>query len=152
MAALVQLMAFLLFGAKPLSEPMLPYCQLDPTEHISVKFYSKFKSFHSRNALEYVISDMAAILSQPQCVEPYHVGPRLFQTNQVNVMVADALAPWLHRQVISSHVTDYIRQVGACLPWKGIGDNCSISIWKNNAHKHMYILFSKEFSTKRVNW
>ena len=26
------------FGAKPLSEPMLPYCQLDPKEYISVKF------------------------------------------------------------------------------------------------------------------
>ena len=37
-----------LFGAKPLSEPMLPYCQLHPAEHISVKFYIKFKRFHSR--------------------------------------------------------------------------------------------------------
>ena len=25
-------------GAKPLSETMLPYCQLDPKEHISGKF------------------------------------------------------------------------------------------------------------------
>ena len=45
---LLQIMACRLFGAKPLSEPMLPYCQLDPTEHISMKFYSKFRSFHSR--------------------------------------------------------------------------------------------------------
>ena len=29
-SALVQVMACRLFGAKPLSEPMLPYCQLDP--------------------------------------------------------------------------------------------------------------------------
>ena len=45
---LVQLMACRLDGVKPLSEPMLSYCQLDPKEHISVKFYSnlKFKSFH----------------------------------------------------------------------------------------------------------
>ena len=41
-------MACRLFGAKPLSEPMLPYYQLDPKEHISVKFHLKFKSFHSR--------------------------------------------------------------------------------------------------------
>ena len=40
---LLQIMACHLFGAKPLSEPMLPYCQLDHKEHISVKFYSKFK-------------------------------------------------------------------------------------------------------------
>ena len=36
-------MACRLLGAKPLSEPMLPYYQLDPKEYISVKFYSKFK-------------------------------------------------------------------------------------------------------------
>ena len=46
--SLVQIMACRLFGAKPLSEPMLPYCQLNPKEHISVKFYLKFKSFHLR--------------------------------------------------------------------------------------------------------
>ena len=45
---LFQIMASHLFGAKPLSESMLLYCQLDPNEHISVKFYLKFKSFHSR--------------------------------------------------------------------------------------------------------
>ena len=43
--ALLQIMACRLFGAKPLSEPMLPYCQLDPKEHILVKFYSKLKIF-----------------------------------------------------------------------------------------------------------
>ena len=36
--ALVQIMAWRLFGAKPLSEPMLDYCQLDPQEQISVTF------------------------------------------------------------------------------------------------------------------
>ena len=45
---LLQIMACRLFGAKPLSEPMPPCCQLDPKEHISVKFCLKFKSFHSR--------------------------------------------------------------------------------------------------------
>ena len=45
---LLQIMACRLFGVKPLSESMLPYCQFYPVEHISVKFYSKFKSFHSR--------------------------------------------------------------------------------------------------------
>ena len=36
--SLVQIMACRLVGAKPLSEPMLPYCQLDHKEHNSVKF------------------------------------------------------------------------------------------------------------------
>ena len=42
---LVQIMACRLFGAKPLSEQMLHYGQLDPKEHISVKFPLKFQSF-----------------------------------------------------------------------------------------------------------
>ena len=45
---LLQIKACRLFGTKPLSEPMLPYCQLDPKEHTSVKFYFEFKCFHSR--------------------------------------------------------------------------------------------------------
>ena len=37
-SALVQMMAWRLFGAKPLSKPMLGYCQLDPSDQTSVKF------------------------------------------------------------------------------------------------------------------
>ena len=37
-SALVQIMAYHLFGAKPLSKPMLGYFQLDPKEQTSVKF------------------------------------------------------------------------------------------------------------------
>ena len=44
MSALVQITACRLFGAKPLSKPILGYCQLEQT---SVKSYSKYKiSFH----------------------------------------------------------------------------------------------------------
>ena len=38
MISLVQIMACRLFGAKPLSEPMLDYCQLEPWEQTSVQF------------------------------------------------------------------------------------------------------------------
>ena len=37
-SALIQIMAYSLFGAKPLSKPMLGYCQLDPKEQTWVKF------------------------------------------------------------------------------------------------------------------
>ena len=47
-SALVQVMACRLFGAKPLLEPMLAYCQLDSWEQILVKFKSEFYHFHSR--------------------------------------------------------------------------------------------------------
>ena len=41
-----QIMACCLFGTKPLYKPMLGYCQLDPKEQTSVKFESKYKTFH----------------------------------------------------------------------------------------------------------
>ena len=47
-STLVQIMACRLFGAKPLPEPMLAYCQFDSWEHISVKYESEFYNFHSR--------------------------------------------------------------------------------------------------------
>ena len=50
-SALVQVMACRLFGAKPLPEPMLAYCQLDSWEQISVKFESEFHHFHSRKCI-----------------------------------------------------------------------------------------------------
>ena len=50
-SALVQVMSCHLFGAKPLPEPMLTYCQLDSWEQISVKFESEFHHFHSRKCI-----------------------------------------------------------------------------------------------------
>ena len=44
-SALFQIMACCLFGAKPLSKPMPPYCQLISWEQISVKFKSEFYHF-----------------------------------------------------------------------------------------------------------
>ena len=39
--ALLLMIACRLFGAKPLSEPVLDYCQLDPKEQTSVKYWLK---------------------------------------------------------------------------------------------------------------
>ena len=49
--ALFQVMAFRLFGAKPLPEPMLDFCQLDSWEQISVKFESEFYNFDSKKCI-----------------------------------------------------------------------------------------------------
>ena len=38
-------MAYRLFGAKTLSEPILPYCHLDIREHISVNDYFEIQKF-----------------------------------------------------------------------------------------------------------
>ena len=64
----LQIMVCRLFGSKPLSEPMLPYCQLDSEECISLKSYFKFKVFVHEYSLENVVYEMVAILPLPQCV------------------------------------------------------------------------------------
>ena len=50
-SALVQVMPCCLFGAKPLTEPILNYCQLHPWEQTSVKFDWQYKTFHSRKCI-----------------------------------------------------------------------------------------------------
>ena len=49
--SLIQIMACRLTGAKPLSKPTLGYYQLNPWEQTSVKFQSKYKTFHWRKRI-----------------------------------------------------------------------------------------------------
>ena len=47
MPTFVQIMDCRLFGAKPLSKPIMDYCQFHPKEHISIKFQTFwFKKLH----------------------------------------------------------------------------------------------------------
>ena len=59
-SALVQRMAYRLFCAKPLSKPILGYCQLDPKEQTAVNQNTKL--FIHENAHENIICKMATIL------------------------------------------------------------------------------------------
>ena len=61
-------MACHLFAAKPLSEPMLKYCQLDPWEQILVKFTRNLNISIQENAFENAVCEIAVILPRPQCV------------------------------------------------------------------------------------
>ena len=54
-SSLVQVMACRLFGAKPLPEPMMAYCQLDSWEQISVKFERNSIILIQENAFENVV-------------------------------------------------------------------------------------------------
>ena len=63
-SALVQIMACRLDGAKPLSEPMLTYCELDPKEHISMKFYLELNILIEENACEHVVCEMMTQVDQ----------------------------------------------------------------------------------------
>ena len=67
-------MAFRLVGVKPLSEPMLEYCKLDPWERNSIKFNQNSCIFIQGNAFENVVWKMTAILSRPQCVNIHITG------------------------------------------------------------------------------
>ena len=62
-SSLVQIMAFRLFGAKPLSKPMLEYCQLEPAEPTSVTFKSKFNIF-----IQEMYWKMSSPKSRPFCL------------------------------------------------------------------------------------
>ena len=64
--AMVQKTACRLFGAKPVSKPMLGYCQLDALQW---KLNQNSKISIDENAPEYVVGNMAAILSPRQWVK-----------------------------------------------------------------------------------
>ena len=67
-------MACHLFGAKPLSEPLLPYWQLDQREHISLKIYLNSKVSTQENALENVVCEMVAILASSVLILKWLIG------------------------------------------------------------------------------
>ena len=62
-SALVQIMACRLFSAKPLSKPMMGYCQLNSQEQTLVKFQSKHE-----NIFENILCEKAAILCRGRWV------------------------------------------------------------------------------------
>ena len=67
--SLDQIMACLLVGARPISEPMLEYCQLDPWEQASVKFQSNLYIFFIlESATENILCEMVAILFRERWV------------------------------------------------------------------------------------
>ena len=63
-SALAQIMAWRLYGAKPLSESMLAYCQSHPKQHVQWNFIWHLNIFIQENAFEHVVCEMVAILSR----------------------------------------------------------------------------------------
>ena len=63
-SALLQIMACRLYGAKPLSEPMLDYYQLNPGNNFQWNSNQNTKFFSHKNASENIVCKMAAILSK----------------------------------------------------------------------------------------
>ena len=65
-SALAQIMACRLFGAKPLSKPVLGYCQLQKLQWVSIQ---DSKLFLHENASENIVCKIAAILSRGRWVK-----------------------------------------------------------------------------------
>ena len=66
---LVQIMACRLFGAKPLSKPMLDCYQFDKLQW---NFNQCTKQIINENTSENIVCKMAVILSRPQCINISH--------------------------------------------------------------------------------
>ena len=63
-SALVQIMACRLFGAKPLSKPMLGYCQLEIWNRSQWNFYQNTKLSIHKNTSANTVCEMEVILSR----------------------------------------------------------------------------------------
>ena len=99
-SALVETMAWRLFGAKPLSKPMLVYYQLDHKELTLVNFFSQISNFFiQENSFKNVVCEMAAFLSRGRWVNLYGslCGIIIF-TVLVSIYTStnDRFASWLH--------------------------------------------------------
>ena len=67
-SSLDQVMACCLFGAKPLPEPSLTSCQLDPKEQTPRWNFNRNSSFFIKEkAFETMVCKLAVILFRPQC-------------------------------------------------------------------------------------
>ena len=100
-SALVQIMACRLFGAKPLSKPVLGYCQLNPQEQILVKFYKNKKLFSRKNASKNIVCEIAAILSRGEWVKTAtsfdtRTQQTTIKTNRSDVLLVVGIFDWLN--------------------------------------------------------
>ena len=126
-SALLQIMAYRLFGANPLPTPMLGYCQLDPWEQPSVKYQSKYKIFIHENAFENIVCDTAAILFKVRWFNPSTMlaqcrGQDVFHFSFCFVAVM-YVSRW-NENVISIKLSS---SVGGA--WSCYLDNCRYSQW-----------------------
>ena len=92
-SALLQIMAFRLFGDKPLSKPMLGYCQLDLGNKFQWNFNQNSKFFIHENATENVVCETPAILSRGgwDMKDPVPMGIHIFVPSQREKMPINSL-------------------------------------------------------------
>ena len=118
-------MVCLVDGAKPLSEPMMIYCQLDHKEHISMKSYLKFKYFQSRKCdwidMWLDMSTAHQRLKSPQSLSGTSAHPTM--VTLVNIMVKNgwltSLSFHVNRPISDSDLEISTPRSRSWVWWKG---------------------------------
>ena len=77
-----------------------------------MEFYLKFNSFIQKNEFEYVVCNMATILSLPQFVNSAHTRSTVFLTNLISIITADVLAPFVIRTSAAMTLTSLLEFSG----------------------------------------
>ena len=101
---LVPIMVCCLFGTKPLSEPMLAYCQLDPGKKLQWNMDQNTKIFIQEDSLENVVCLIAAIFSWPQRVCSSHFGPKHWNRN---VVIWQIFQSWQHLKLSFQNFSEW---------------------------------------------
>ena len=158
-SALVQIVPCRLFGAKPLSKPVLVYCQLDPSEQTSVELLSKCKTFHSRKCIwmhclwhgdHLWVQPSMCTLKWEDChlvciwrcsnwqLQQYLQWHKVRQRNRLSIIcVIEALVPYVGHKTVEYVVCFII------ILWGSIGIACSI--------RHVY-LYHNHNQRKKVEF
>ena len=116
---LVQIMANRLFGAKPVSKPMVDYCQLGTYKQTSVKFHQNTELFINKNASESIISEKAAISSRDSKINSawLHevIWRRKFLSTLTQIIFCDGLkaATWTYIELSIARVLGFKRNFTA---------------------------------------
>ena len=91
-------MACHLFGAKPLPEPLLAYCQLDAWEQTSVKFESKYQNFSFKKIyLKCCLRNGGHFVAASMCWGNWGIGTLLShgldQVEETSLLLLNTLRP-----------------------------------------------------------
>ena len=130
-------MACRLAGATLLSDPMLEYFQLDPKEHISVKFYFEFERFHSRkDPWKWRLRPFLS--SRPQCVNRRIRKERSF--NLPSIMILKCLWPQSHSCLF------LLMNKACCFLYSNMTTLISVCISTHGGRGKMAAIFQTTFS------
>ena len=97
--------------------------------------------FSQANALENVVCEIAAILSEPQCVETLTMrGPSYSKSTQHYLCCCCPVS--LRHQDISTHEFDYVELLRSYISWGRVSTTCVMSLWRNDINCSYNLIFT----------